>query len=246
MSIGLPGCLLWVLGLLDLEWPEIDEDEFEAAATGYRRMADLADEAAADARAGARIVAKANNGRSIKAFVSYWNCGSAASTDRLTEIFRVTAFAQYAMADHVTDVKSGVIWELEGLLDEFGRAVAAAAHSGAVLSESAMKNRSSVERTREAIKNRLSDLEERLTSEISRLRDVWNSGGSGAAWPRLTADCSDNVLAFDPLAYEQGARRIVQAADNMALAGVRYTSISGRTSSQLRQWLPALQYHLVK
>lgn len=194
-------------------------------------MAALADEAAADAHAGARVVAEANDGRSVGAFASYWRQGPVARIDSLTEAFKVAASALFAMTDHVTDVKPAVIWELEGLLDELARAKP----TGAALAD---PGHPSVTWVRQSIQNRLGELGDRLVSETVRLQIAWRSGGNGLPRSRLADDHAGGVIVFDPPTYEQGARRIVQAAEGLDLTGDGYGAMRGRTARQLRQWAP--------
>lgn len=238
MGIRLPSHLPWVMDLLDLEWPEIDEGEFEAAAIGHRWISALADEAAADAHGGARTVAEANEGRSIEAFASYWCRGAVSRIDRLTEALDVAESAQYAMADHVTSVKSSIIWELEGLLDEIYRTAGTDYHS-LMLNQVRLRQMPAVQWTRENVQSRLLQLEELLTSETARLRSVWRSGGSGASRPRLPTDWQPGVMAFEASTYDYGARRIAHAADSMDITGNKFAATRGRSASQLLQWPPA-------
>lgn len=239
MGIKLPSHLPWVMELLELEWPDIDEGEFEAASIGHRWIAALTDEAAADAHGGARIVAEANEGRSVEAFASYWCRGAVARIDRLTEVLGVTESAQYAMADHVTNSKSGVIWELEGLLDEIYRARYNATHLGSALSPQALRALPAVNWTRENVRTRLDMLAELLTDQAVRLRRGWLSGGSGMTRPRLATTWRPDTLTFHSSSYHQGASRIAHAADSMGLTGDRYAALRGRSSEQLRRWPPA-------
>jgi len=240
MGIRLPSHLPWVLDLLELEWPNIDEGEFEAAAIGHRWIAALTDEAAADAHGGAQTVAEANEGRSVEAFASYWCRGAVYRIDQLTETLSVAESAQYAMADHVTAVKSAVIWELEGLLDEIYRATSPVDRHGAMFSQERLRQMPAVQWTRENVQSRLGQLEDLLASEAVRLRTAWHSGGSGLSRPRLATTWQYNVLAFEASSYDYGARRIAHASDSMDLTGHKFGAARGRSAAQLRQWPPAI------
>ncbi|MET9177212.1 hypothetical protein ABZX88_03170 [Kitasatospora aureofaciens] len=131
MAIELPGELVWVMDLLGLPWPKVNEDKVREFAGHVRKFASNIDHTHAEATATLQEMAHHYQAKSYEQMVARW---SKMTNDHLHEVVAVcnaSATALDAGADAIVAMKLAVIAELGVLAAEaVGGAIATVATLG--------------------------------------------------------------------------------------------------------------------
>ena len=72
MGITLPGDLVWVLSLIGVNWPDVDEDKLRATGTHFRQYADAVESARRSGDTHISGVPQQNEGAAAEALVDKW------------------------------------------------------------------------------------------------------------------------------------------------------------------------------
>ncbi|MFD9124483.1 hypothetical protein [Kitasatospora sp. NPDC059571] len=126
MSIELPDELVWVMNLLGLNWPDVDEDELREWASHVREFAAGLQEAHDGTHAMVQGLAEAYQGASYEALVERWGRASKEHMTVLIDCCGVLATGLEIAADGVVVAKGAVIAELVAMAAEFAAEQAAA------------------------------------------------------------------------------------------------------------------------
>ncbi|MFE0460223.1 hypothetical protein ACFW1A_13350 [Kitasatospora sp. NPDC058965] len=126
MSIELPDDLVWVMGVIGLNWPEIDEDELREWADHIRTYAKGVQEAHDDTHGVVKNLGAVYQGASYEAMVARWALASDGHFKVLIDHCGTLADALEVAADAVVVAKGAVIAELISMVAEFAAEQAAA------------------------------------------------------------------------------------------------------------------------
>jgi hypothetical protein len=118
MGVVLPDEVAWILGLIGVNWPNIDEDELRKSATELRTLAsDLLDHGNAT-KAEIEQMLQDNSMQSLDLFEELWNQIIAGHMPQLAEGFKAFAVALDVAAVVVTGMKVAAIVQLVALAAE--------------------------------------------------------------------------------------------------------------------------------
>jgi uncharacterized protein YukE len=128
MAMTLPGELVWVLDMLDYEWPPLDEDELRRAASITRTFREdlIGTMEAASSRINDDVPAAFKAG-AAKSYTSAWNETREQHMQQLVDLLEPAATGIDVMADAVVALKVKVIAELVITAAQIAAAIATAA-----------------------------------------------------------------------------------------------------------------------
>ncbi|WP_441247023.1 hypothetical protein [Kitasatospora sp. McL0602] len=126
MSIELPGELVWVMNLLGLNWPDVDEDELREWASHVREFAAGLQDAHDGTHGVIQELANSYEGASYEALVERWGRASTEHMTVLIDCCGVLATGLEIAADGVVVAKGAVIAELVAMAAEIAADQAAA------------------------------------------------------------------------------------------------------------------------
>jgi uncharacterized protein YukE len=126
LSIELPDDLVWVMNLIGLNWPEIDEDELREWGNHVRDYAKGVQAAHDDTHATVQNLGAVYQGDSYEAMVARWALASNGHMKVLIDHCGQLADALDVAADAVVGAKGAVIAELISMTVEFAAEQAAA------------------------------------------------------------------------------------------------------------------------
>jgi hypothetical protein len=112
MGLVLPGALAWVLDMIGIEWPNIDEDELRSGATQLRQLAGELTSNTGDAHSSIEQMLRNNSADSLTAFEGLWQKLAAGHLPQLAEGLKAIAVALDASAVLVVGMKTGAIVQL--------------------------------------------------------------------------------------------------------------------------------------
>lgn len=163
MSIELPDELVWVLGMLGLSWPQINEDQLREYATHLRSYASSMGDTHGQAHAKISALSAESSGPSYEALVERWAQASSDHIHVLLNTCNACAEALEIAADGVIVAKSGIIIALGIMLAEFlaDQAAAIATFGLAEFASAAI-----VATTRFAVKALLDQLEQEVIGAV--------------------------------------------------------------------------------
>jgi hypothetical protein len=151
MSVDIPIALEWVLGLLGVEWPAIDEDALREVAAQVRRFAACLRDVRSSTDAMLRGLGHTYSGASYDAMLASWGAKSYGHIQPIVECCDTFATGLEVAADGVVAAKAVVIAELTATATEFATAQAAAVATFGVAEVAEMAvlqaGRSAVQRT---------------------------------------------------------------------------------------------------
>ncbi|AXI80267.1 WXG100 family type VII secretion target [Peterkaempfera bronchialis] len=160
MSVMLPSELVWLLDVIGIDWPDVDEDELRASADDYRAMADhLEDLRVAGTQASYHLTAGSSKGEAIEAFAAAWEKTSKGHLQDFADALRVMGTVLDGAAVAVEIAKGAVVVQLGILAASIAAATAAAAFTFG-LSEAAALAETTV--CREICRRLLRELEQQL------------------------------------------------------------------------------------
>ncbi|MFB7666200.1 hypothetical protein ACFC1R_19965 [Kitasatospora sp. NPDC056138] len=126
MAIELPGELVWVMDLLGLNWPEVNEDSVRGYAGHVRDFATNIDRTHQEASATIQQMGEHYQAASYEQLVERWARMSSDHMDELVQVCNAAAVALEIAADVIIGAKVAVITELGIMAAEFVAAQAAA------------------------------------------------------------------------------------------------------------------------
>lgn len=118
MGLVLPGALAWVLDMIGIEWPNIDEDELRSGATQLRQLAGELTSNTGDAKSQIEQMLQNNSSDSLQAFDAIWQKLAAGHLPQLGSGLKAIAVALDASAGLVVGMKTGAIVQLGILAGE--------------------------------------------------------------------------------------------------------------------------------
>lgn len=118
MGLVLPGALAWVLDMIGIEWPNIDEDELRSGATQLRQLAGELTSNTGDAKSRIEQMMTNNSSDSLQAFDGIWQKLAGGHLPQLATGLRAIAVALDASAGLVVGMKTGAIVQLGILAGE--------------------------------------------------------------------------------------------------------------------------------
>lgn len=163
MSIELPGEVVWIMDLMGLEWPDIDEDELRAWAGHVREFGQNLAEGHSGLDSTLKGLADAYEGASYDALLSRWNQVSGEHHAVLTNCCEVLATALEAAAVGVVVAKGVVIAQLVITAVEMA---AAAAATVATLGIAAAAEAAAIEISKRIIREVIQEIEDVLIAEL--------------------------------------------------------------------------------
>jgi hypothetical protein len=119
MSIELPNELVWVMSMLGLDWPQIDEDTLRDYAGELRTFGSSIADTHGQAGAAVNGLSADSSGPSYEALVERWAQASSAHIQELIDICDTCAVALEVAADGVIAAKVGIIAALVAMAAEF-------------------------------------------------------------------------------------------------------------------------------
>lgn len=126
MSIELPDELVWVMNLIGLNWPDVDEDEMREWASHVREFAAGLRDAHDGTHGVVQELAAAYQGASYDALVARWGQASQQHMTVLLDCCEVLAVGLEVAAAGIVVAKGAVIAELVAMVAEFAAEQAAA------------------------------------------------------------------------------------------------------------------------
>ncbi|MFF5255149.1 WXG100 family type VII secretion target [Streptomyces leeuwenhoekii] len=126
MGVVLPDELAWVLDLIGIEWPNVDEDEFREMADDLRAFAEEVDDGRAGTHQAVQRLLSENSGVAIEAFQAHWNKVNSEHLANLGEGARLLANGLDGAATLIAGAKGAAIVQLGILAAEVAAAQAAA------------------------------------------------------------------------------------------------------------------------
>ncbi|MFF9782067.1 hypothetical protein YWIDRAFT_03435 [Streptomyces sp. SceaMP-e96] len=163
MSIELPGEVIWIMDLMGLEWPDIDEDELRAWAGHVREFGQGLAEGHSGLDSVLKGLADGYEGASYDALLNRWNKASGEHHTVLTNCCDVLATALEVTATGVVVAKGVVIAQLVITAVEIA---AAAAATVATLGIAAAAEAAAIEIGKRIIREIIQEIEDVLIAEL--------------------------------------------------------------------------------
>ncbi|MDX2709773.1 hypothetical protein PV350_44280 [Streptomyces sp. PA03-6a] len=126
MGVVLPDELAYVLDLIGIAWPNVDEDDYREMATSLRDFADDIDGGAMDAHTAVQELLGANAGAAMDAFEAHWGKVKGTHLANLAEAARMGAMALDGVAIAIEVAKVAAIVQLGILAAEIVATIASA------------------------------------------------------------------------------------------------------------------------
>lgn len=164
MAIELPDELVWVMNLIGVNWPQVNEDKVREFAGHVRTFAGNIDSSHQAATATVRQLAEHYDADSYRQLAARW---TAMSSDHLTEMIQIcgaVAVALEVAADAVVAAKTAVLVELGVLAAEFvaDQAAAVLTFGAAEAAEVVL-----IEATKRVVNGILQELEGQLVADLT-------------------------------------------------------------------------------
>jgi hypothetical protein len=118
VGIVLPGALAWVLDMIGIEWPNIDEDELRSGATQLRTLAGEVDGNTGDAKSSIEQMLQTNSSQSLDLFNALWGKLADGHLPQLSKGLGLIATGLDASAVLVEGMKVGAVVQLGILAGE--------------------------------------------------------------------------------------------------------------------------------
>ncbi|WP_405009058.1 hypothetical protein [Kitasatospora sp. NBC_01539] len=163
MGVVLPDELAWVLDLIGIDWPNVDEDDYREMADSLREFAaDIRDHAAESHQAVQRMMAS-NSGASAEAFNAHWEKLSGEHIEQLVTGCGVAAAVLDGVAVVITAAKIAAIVQLVIMAAEVIAAQAAAPFTFGLSEVAAV---SATQATRVIVRRALKEAEEQIVEQL--------------------------------------------------------------------------------
>ncbi|WP_376774007.1 WXG100 family type VII secretion target [Allostreptomyces psammosilenae] len=197
----LPEELEFVLELIGVAWPNVNEDELRAMAESYRGYADELESVKGEADAVVAELVGANSGAGVEAFGEYWDRFSGEGFTGLAEAARAVAGALDTAAGAVEFGKTSVIGQLFILAAEVAAATAA---SPFTLGLSALGGLAATQATRLIVRELLQEmLDQVIAALLGVVSDAVVSAVEATLTEMLTQALENSIGVRD--GYDVGA-----------------------------------------
>ncbi|MBM4793499.1 hypothetical protein HXP44_15895 [Streptomyces sioyaensis] len=163
MAIELPDELVWVLDLLGLNWPQVNEDKVREFAGHVRHFATNLDSTHEKASVTIRQMAEHYQADSYEQLAQRWTKMSSGHMSELVEVCGTVATVLDVAADAIVAAKLAVITELGIMAAEF---VAAQAAAVATLGAAEAAEALLIEATKRIVNRLLQELEDRIIGQL--------------------------------------------------------------------------------
>ncbi|GAA2741322.1 MULTISPECIES: WXG100 family type VII secretion target [Kitasatospora] len=163
MGVVLPDELVWVLDLIGIDWPNVDEDDYREMANAVREFASEIDDHRADLAQAVEQMAGENAGLAVEAFQAHWGKVNGTHIHQLAEGCRLVGTVLDGVAVLITGAKIAAIVQLGILAAEVIAAQAAAPFTFG-LSEAGAVGATQV--TRVVVKRLLKEAEEQIIDQL--------------------------------------------------------------------------------
>lgn len=167
MGVVLPDALAWVLNLIGIDWPNIDEDELRSAATELRTVSGELTSNTGDAQSQIEQMLGANSSQSLELFQALWNKVAAGHLPQLGEGMNLLADGLDVSAVVVVGLKLGAIAQLAILAAEIIADQAAAPFTfGASEAAIPVETEATSQIVKQIVKNAVDQVEQQLISAV--------------------------------------------------------------------------------
>ncbi len=166
MGVVLPDELAWLLDLIGVHWPNVDEDEFNEMADSLRSFADEVDNGRASSVVAVQRMIAENIGPATEAFEAHWNKLNGKHLHNLAEAARMLATALDGVALVIAGAKGAAIVQL-GILA--GEVAAAQAAAPLTLGLSEFGALGATQVTRIAVKKLLKEAEQQIVAQLMQV-----------------------------------------------------------------------------
>jgi hypothetical protein len=112
VGLVLPGALAWVLDMIGIEWPNIDEDDLTQGADELRQLAEELTSNTGQAQSDITQMLSANSSQSLDTFNALWQKLAAGHLPQLADGLKAIGVALDASAALVVGMKAGAIVQL--------------------------------------------------------------------------------------------------------------------------------------
>jgi hypothetical protein len=163
MSLDLPPELVWVIQLLGLPWPTVEEDELRNHATQIRTFASSLADTHSTAHGHVQALAATYHSRSYELMAAEWSRFTSTHIDQLVPICNAIAEALDVTADLVVAAKWAIIGALGAMAGEFLADQAAAAATFGI-AEAAIP--ALIEGTKLIVKGIIDQLEQQIIGQV--------------------------------------------------------------------------------
>ncbi|MFD0563035.1 hypothetical protein ACFQ2M_14075 [Kitasatospora saccharophila] len=171
MGVVLPDELAWVLDLIGVNWPNVDEDEFRDMADSLRTFADQIDDGNADSLRAVQRMISENVGPATDAFAAHWDKISGKHLHNLAEAGRLLATGLDGGAMVIAGAKVAAIAQLVIMATEVIAAQAAAPFTFGLSEAGAL---GATQATRLIVKRLLKEAEQQIVSRADGRGDSTN------------------------------------------------------------------------
>ncbi|MEU3559672.1 hypothetical protein [Kitasatospora sp. NPDC006786] len=166
MGVVLPDELAWLLDLIGVHWPNVDEDEFYEMATALRSFADEVDNGRAGTVVAVQRMVAENLGAATTAFEAHWNKLNGTHLHNLAEGGRMLATALDGVALVIAGAKGAAVVQLGILAGEVVAAQAAAPFTFGLSEFGAL---GATQITRIAVKKLLKEAEQQIVAQLMEI-----------------------------------------------------------------------------
>jgi hypothetical protein len=167
VGVVLPDALAWVLNLIGIDWPNIDEDELRSAASELRTISGELTSNTGDAQSQIEQMLGANSAQSLELFQALWNKLAAGHLPQLGEGMNLLADGLDVSAVVVVGLKLGAIAQLAILAAEIIADQAAAPFTfGASEAAIPVETEATSQIVKQIVKNAVDQVEQQLISAV--------------------------------------------------------------------------------
>jgi hypothetical protein len=167
VGIVLPDALAWVLNLIGIDWPNIDEDELRKAATELRTVSGELTSNTGDAQAEIEKMLGVNSSESMDLFKALWNKLAAGHLPQLGEGMKLLADGLDISAVVVIGLKVAAIAQLAILAAEIIADQAAAPFTfGASEAAIPVETEATSQIVKQIVKNAVNQVEQQLINAV--------------------------------------------------------------------------------
>ncbi|MCD0483381.1 hypothetical protein LO771_13455 [Streptacidiphilus sp. ASG 303] len=159
----LPDELVWVLDLIGVSWPNVDEDDYRRTADSLRSFCDEVDNGRADTHVAVQRMLGENAGAATRAFEAHWGVLSGTHLHQLAEGGRLAANALDGVAVLIEGAKAAAIVQLGILAAEVAAAQAAAPLTFGLSEAGAL---GATQATRLIVRRLLKEAEQAIVAEL--------------------------------------------------------------------------------
>ncbi|GAA1149991.1 hypothetical protein F4556_004629 [Kitasatospora gansuensis] len=163
MGVVLPDELAWVLDLIGVNWPNVDEDDYREMADAMREFASEIDGGVADAHSAVQDMLGANAGLAVEAFEAHWGKVSGEHLHQLAEGGRLVAVCLDGVAVVIEGAKIAAIVQLGIMAAEVIAAQAAAPFTFGLSEVGAL---GATQVTRVIVRRLLKEAEQQIIDEL--------------------------------------------------------------------------------